>query len=216
MSLTYFSGFHLPAERLPWNIERSALPPVVCYPLRSFFTNRLYHLLGNLPRCHLASNTPVFSHVAICTNRVDRYLSPFSLYLMGFVEEPYVVFLFLFFLIFSVSLFYFFYIKHREGSETKQLSRCLKSFYFIFFFFLIFSIFGGWRGKEMITWILNYYYYYFHLKLCQYSQASFWFNIFTLRLFFKKLGFPFCASFVSNQFYLKLQGSVKLASQRIK
>lgn len=89
-----FRGFHLPAEHLFWNIERSTFPAVVCYPLESFFTNRLYHLLGNLSRCHLANSTPVFSHVAMCTNRVDRHLSPFSLCLMRWRERSLGVFLF--------------------------------------------------------------------------------------------------------------------------
>lgn len=58
----------------PLHTKRAAFSAVFCYPFESFSTNRLHHLFGNLPECHVACSTPVFSHVT---------LSPFSLCLMA-------------------------------------------------------------------------------------------------------------------------------------
>lgn len=133
-------------------MKRSAFPAVLCYPLESFFTNRLYHLLGNLSRYHLASSTPVFSHVAMCTTRVDRHLSSFLCVFDGMWGEN-AFFLVFFFLIISISLICVLCIKHKEGSETNHSSRSFKK---ASFFFLNF-IFGGEgrEGNRMINGILN-------------------------------------------------------------
>lgn len=104
-------------------MRKPVFPAVGYHPLESFFTNRLYHLLGNLPRFHFASSAPVFSHVAMCTNGVDRHLSLLSLCLMRLGG------LCALFFRFPFNNFNLFFVKHKEGSETKHLNTSLKIFF---------------------------------------------------------------------------------------
>lgn len=180
--LTYFRGFHPASECLPWNIKRSASLAVVCYPLERFFTNRLYHLLGNLPRCHLTSSTPVFTVLQCVLTEQTGTSLPFSCVWWGEEKEPWVFFFCLF------NNCHFFSPPSVQNRDSKYLNRSFKKHFFSLFLnllFFFFFFFRRTRGKGNIKLILC------HLKPCQYTQACFWFNAVQFRAYFSpKLVLP--------------------------